>query len=188
MASATHPPATTVETDPQTAAVELEQRRGRLVLWTLAATVLSILAAAKVGTIFWSPSIDWGLAILLSLAFGPFIGLAQAPLLGRFIAGKRFSVALPAVYFGSAVAGIVAMQSGELIWGLAALTVAAPLLAFAASLLPDVPLGRRDRCFNCGHSLGGFASEVCPECGAPLPAPPAPAVIPPVAAEQSGDS
>lgn len=176
MSSATTSPASAVEIDPQTAAVELEQRRGRLVLWTLAASTGSLFVAAKFGSISWSPSIDLWPAVLLSLAFGTFIGLAQAPIVARCIAGKRFSIVLPAVYVGGAVAAIAAMQSGELIWGLVALTVVPPLLALAATLLPNVALGRRDRCFNCGYNIGGFASDVCPECGAPLPAPVAPPV------------
>ncbi|GEM_PF-3939646 len=155
-------------TDEALEAVDLENRRCRLVFIAIGGAIVSILATLLFRAMFWRGDVGWWDGVFISVVVGTFVGLAQAPVLGWTIARKRLVLALPLIYVGAVAISCLVLQRHETAWALVAVTFTVPLLASIAMLLPNQQLGRRDRCYGCGYDLSRNQSDACPECGAPV--------------------
>jgi len=155
-------------TDEALEAVDLENRRRRLVVVGLCCSIASLLIALLAGTMFWPTPIGWWSGLLIATVVGSFVGLAQAPILGLTIARRKPLLAAPLVYLGAALVCLLVLQTRQGAWAVVAFTFTVPLLASLAMLLPSQRLGRRDRCYSCGYDLSGHPADACPECGSPV--------------------
>lgn len=152
--------------------LELERRRQRLVIIAPCAAIVCLASAIGAAIVLHRGSPDFWLVSIIAVPVGAILGLAHAPILCVTIARKKQVLALPLIY-GVALFGTAAVaSSGVPIWSVVTLGLLVPLLALLATALPNDRLLQSDLCRHCGYNLSVQASDVCPECGMPIGAPP----------------
>ncbi len=152
----------------------LLRRKRRMFLISIGAggSGIAILAAVSAALTWRSSSLGW--ISLLAWPVGGIAGLAHAPILCTTVAGRKWSLALPAVYLPALALGVALLTQRQLLAAFIVFECAVPAAAVLALALPRHRIDSDGTCILCGYNLAASGSVVCPECGAPAAASGAP--------------